>query len=391
MNTLSNTLKGELQPPTWITSKQLDANRFLFVSTVRTDLSERREGFTGYRVHSGQNFTKLFFQAIEYQKGNITGLSSLYLKRHAFPLGTPYGPQRATFTLNDSLVGCNFLWPGQEYMKKMNAIVQPTFGNATSNTDTTQVDNIGVHTRVLSAKHRFSFTNFGRHPIQILGIYEGQNTSTTPNPELASNTTFVSEIQKIPNSQSWIIPGGQAGADGGVTSFIDIPFNPKDLNPEAFKLGVVDGPISQGGTWRKVNNEPSTDANSPWAPNNFAGDESTYYTGAAPWLDSGMEGMDADNESDSYRGAAAGFVRLYARQMIPNANMEAVAGTDADDAYGPLGDTYRMLNVSVSSQFVSEVVKTETKPSDFFWNPNRAGYVTVSASVAVPSKEPEGN
>lgn len=374
MASLSQTLKGELQKAKWVTKDDLDSNRYMFWSTVSTDLSPNGYSFQGYRITSGQNVDDLIWYGRQYKSSILTTgvLEAAFIKRNNFPLGTPYGPLRSMQGDSDSNIGCDYFYPGDDYMRKMNHVVQTAGYNGTD------LDTTGIFTRVVRAEHKFICTNFGRHPIQLICVFKGQKTIDDEELFLESNSIHIGELANLPNAQAYILPGGQAGDDAGVTSSFTIPFSPGNLDVETYKQGPLSGTTSGGvGSWRQVYNAHASTA--PYLHATSRGE--TVFTPTINVHQSpSPDGMNADTEVDDNRTSLAGYVRFYARQMLPTANNEAAAySAKTEGAQAPLGDAYRSLNISVQSRFLNEVVKTETNMRQFTWNPRYTPYADQAA------------
>lgn len=376
-------LKSLSQKPTWITDKDTDNSHWLFKSTHSCDLSTNISLYQGCESHGGTRWTRMFWWRRAYRgaSGDEAPISLLRQKEYEWYLASPYGPVPAahadgTPPLYDSVIGPDYNCPSEDYYSKLSKIAQlGHYANGASASD-------GLYTRVIGAKHKFFFTNFARHAVQVLFVYDPYPTLTgtglspagvMDNCSIDSNGSGPVKTESVDNDpieriqascESILIPPCMDKGDAGVTATHEIRYSPKDHVPHHYDVGPVDGTTSLEGLWRVV--EPSH-----IVPTAGKADDDTINQ-YSPWRNHSPD----HSSGATYRMKTA--VRIYTRLVLPHGYVRTSDIASNDALLNGYLEGYTALNIHVKSEFINECAAVGmTKP---FFNGNRVDYTNVDAS-----------
>lgn len=356
---LEQALKADFQKPEWVTTKQLDANRYMFWSTSQADLSSNSLSYVGHDIVSGVNWAPLtwFGQNFAIGTSPTTFASYQLAAQKEFPLQTVYGSARGSQALSDAIVGPDFIFPPHDWYRKVAVSIEgaPDLGSVVD------ASNSGTWHRVLYAKHRFHWENYSRHPVKIACVFQSHvSTSTSGSvPDLfdESLTNPGPDLKRLPNVTILHVPGAfdNEGSQPG-RSYYDIPFSPKEFNKEAYSKPPLGGNVTtENGLWRKLNTHQSTAFLKKTAVT------TSWHDATSPW-----ETVSVD--ANLTFGAA--HVMFWARFDIPMANISMPSYTPkVEGAPAELSDSYKLLNMRVESRFLNELRQSEMVSGYYGKNP----------------------
>lgn len=347
--TIQQRLRADVQKPQWINKKMLESNRFMFWSNHACDLSANSTSYVGHDFKSGTNWTPIQWFDVPLNLSSVPVTLAQYqlVAQKQWPLQSPYSAVRGSNALSDSIVGPDYYFPGNDWMRKAKLAIAGNQGFS----DNSANQDKGTWTRVTFAHHRFHFSNYSRHPVELVAIYQAHGLTgdvggiidtmddslTAPGPDL----------KRIPNATILRVPGAfdNEGTKPG-RSFFDVDFSPKEFDKERYEKVPMGGTVDDGGLWRKLNVKYDTafidkiDANGVW--------ENT----TSPWehLSPDSKGLESE----------AGVV-FYARFNLPMANVSMPAySPKVESDPNELTDAYKLLNIRVESRFLNEIRRSET-------------------------------
>lgn len=378
-------LKGLTQKPTWVTDKDTDNSHWLFKSYHQCDLSWDRQSYKGCESRGGTEWTRMYWWRRGY-RGLTSELQPISLERqkeYEWYLASPYGPVPALTLATettpvapanyDVVIGPDYHCPSEDYYSKLSKIAQAGhFANVSSASD-------GLYTRVIGSKHKFFFTNFSRHAVQVLFVYDPYPTTNVTGDLSpvgvmnacsrdtggigASRTASLdmSPIERIASScESILIPPCMDKNDAGVTRTHEIKYSPKDHIPHHFDVGPVDGTTSLEGLWRLV--DPSRLVPNSGIAKDLTGNQ------YSPWVNHAPD----HSVGATYRMKTA--VRIYTRLVLPHGRVHA----KTDSVGLNVLEGYTGLNIHVKSEFINECVAIGmSKP---YFNGNKVDYENVNRS-----------
>ncbi len=356
-------LKGSIQKPAWITSKSQNQAHWMFKSHSQCDLSTLATDYRGCDPQGGPIWTEPWHYKREY-KGNVANPISLArITSNEFKLQTPYGqvPNHTGGSVPAKgwcSIGPDYNVPSEDYLWKMHEVAA---GHSLYDAADKQQ---GLFTRVVGAKHTFFFTNYLRHPVQVLFVYDASpdgTASADPSPNVLmdalSRSAFSPKavgtaamdpdaINRIKaSSESIIIPPTLDNNDMGVTVKHDVKFSPKEYDPDTFSVGPMGGVNSSGGLWRRVD---VARFSLTYEPADSVGSAGTLDR-RSPWLD---DSPDSDQVNPARYTKAS--VRMFMRLVTPHGHVmgtEAGAMRDGNDL-----QSYRAVDMHVKSSFINEVM-----------------------------------
>ena len=331
--------------------------------------------YDGIDPQGGPVWTKVKYWAREFRgnPGNTTPVSFQRVPKYAWPLQTPYGQVsnhdgEGAVPDHWATIGPDFNIPSDDYMAKLHkcmGTVVPYLQGTDAATGTLQQ---GVFTRVVGAKHDFYFTNFMRHPVQVLFVYDSDQVdsgdqqspselmddlSREPRSAKTAGSADVDPeaLRRIANcSESIIIPPTLDNDDMAVTVKHTIKFSPKEFDPESFSIGPMAGRAEEGGLWRRVNPHRFSETGfvryNADATSNI-GDESRL----SPWWD-----WSPDDIADGPIRQLGTQVWMYMRLVVPHGQIMGSRPAEPGWSTGTTMAGYRKVNVAVKSQFINEVM-----------------------------------
>lgn len=343
--TVMDRLKADVQKPMWVTKKMMDNNRFMYWSDHDADLSANSLSYVGHDMKSGTNWTPIqwFNTPWKVTPQPMTLAAYQLVAQKKFPLQSPFGKVRGSQALSDSWVGPDFVFPGHDWMRKAKVAVAGKQGFD-------GVVHSGTWTRVVYAKHRFSWANYSRHPVTILCVYQthtgASNSASVVDMLNDSLTEMGPELVRLPNVTVLNVPGAfdNEGSQPG-RSYYDIDFSPKEFNKENYDKSPIGGLASENGLWRFMNVSDSEAFNTKQDANGV-------------WEDS--HSPFETEQVDTIGTDSAAFVSFFARFNMPMANVSMPAfSPKVESDPSELTDAYKLLNMHVKSRFLNEIRSSE--------------------------------
>lgn len=248
-----------------ISDEMMVDKKFGIQGTVVTALSSNVDDYVGHEVQGGLMVKPLKF-AIRPWHASIEQPRELV---DYFPLRTPYeylvGATDGSSTVPQSKTGMDFYnIPYEMQAKVTKARVLQTVDSGDD----------AAFAKINWAKHRFLFTNYGRHPVQVFAQWLIGPVDTEWDPvdgQLSTSGTYslqnissTDKADQYPNIESFIVPGTLDNGDAGAKVYWDANvnfnqlFGPDYSDPDPSEENELD--IDEG-PWLKINGEFLTGPN----------------------------------------------------------------------------------------------------------------------------------
>ena len=218
--------------------------------STQTWLSADEAKYAGHQASGGRNFQDTAFSDRSWHVDTPpTRVSSAMSATRAMDITTPFymlsGTAGATASTEDTLVGPDYYNPPLEMYQDIAALAQHSkFGVSQYQT---------MFMRILAIKHRFTFTNYSRFPLevfyQILPIgfnFDVISGAFTPHDDMTSQT-----FKRI------VVPAVRDAADRGQKNTVDIAVNLKQMFPDEYDM-------PPGPEMTSTTAALSVDSRSPW-------------------------------------------------------------------------------------------------------------------------------
>ena len=310
-------------------------------------------GFTPHRILGGQMLSPVDFIR------RIAATDNTYVDQIAkgFPLNLPVGKVASanqTDTLTDrrvdTIVGFDACYMARDFESGVRQMA--TGGRAVAN------DGTPIMARCLAFKHLFMFTNYARHPVQVIaqfgpsaanydlsGTIRGGNNSVAAHPDLS----------RFNNLETFIVPGTLDKGDAGARVVYPI----KGSCPEIFGGNWVSTSADQARAAQETTTEPVlrhlesggwkhiwskvTQINPTVSGVTGRDDYQTFANGP---LYKSYRSQETDGEQYPHDL----LVRFYAKYVVPM----SVVGVTGSETDVQLGSTFSGLTVSVKSSWLME-------------------------------------
>lgn len=209
-----------------ITDEMLVDKKFGIQGTVITALSSNVDDYVGHDVQGGLMVKPLNFASRPWHPSTEQPRALI----DYFPLRTPYeylvGSTSGSSSNPQSKTGMDFYNIPYEMQYKLGkARVLQTVDSGDD----------AAYAKINWAKHRFLFTNYGRHPIQVFAQWligpvaaewspvDGQ--LSTSGVYLNQNISSTDKADQYPNVESFIVPGTLDNGDAGAKVYWDADVN----------------------------------------------------------------------------------------------------------------------------------------------------------------------